>query len=426
MKRSTAIRTTLFVLATSASLVVYSNCSGGFSSVTQTSDTTTVLTTGASPTAVIGQANVMPVTVGCGYVNEPCVTVTICIPGTTQCQTIPNVLLDTGSYGLRLFSQVSLDNFNTLTNLLSVPLELDPSNSSHVITECVSYADGSSEWGPLATVNVNLASEIAPNVPMQIIKSTFASMPSNCQNPDVSPMTTGYNGILGVGLFTSDCGDGCATSSANEIYYSCPSSGTGTCTGVAVQDTLQTSNPVSYLPVDNNGVILELPSVASTFGLADGTSSLSGVLVLGIGTQSNNAATGVTTFQADGNGNFITIFNGVTSSSSFVDSGSNGLYFTASLPACSDNTSFYCPTSEQTLTATQQGAGGSPNGIVTFQVGNADDEFSQSNPNNTFSDLAGVMSSDFDWGLPFFFGRNVYVGTSGKSSTLGAGPLWAY
>src|SRR4051794_14396704 len=48
--------------------------------------------------------NTMPVTVGCGYQNEPCVSVTICEPGTSNCQTIPNVLLDTGSYGLRLFS----------------------------------------------------------------------------------------------------------------------------------------------------------------------------------------------------------------------------------------------------------------------------------------------------------------------------------
>src|SRR5271168_4830164 len=55
-------------------------------------------------------SNVLAVSVGnCGpssYFNEPCVTIKICSPGTTQCQTIPNVLLDTGSYGLRLFSSV--------------------------------------------------------------------------------------------------------------------------------------------------------------------------------------------------------------------------------------------------------------------------------------------------------------------------------
>jgi len=37
-------------------------------------------------------------------VNELLTTVTICVPGTTSCQSIPNVLVDTGSTGLRLIA----------------------------------------------------------------------------------------------------------------------------------------------------------------------------------------------------------------------------------------------------------------------------------------------------------------------------------
>src|SRR5579862_3889947 len=71
--------------------------------------------TGALPVCPTGN-NVIPIQIGpqtvCGqngYVNEPCVTVTVCTPGLTgsgHCTTIGNVLLDTGSYGLRLYRSV--------------------------------------------------------------------------------------------------------------------------------------------------------------------------------------------------------------------------------------------------------------------------------------------------------------------------------
>ena len=55
-----------------------------------------------------GGENLVPISVtgaGCSasaYFNEPCVTVTVCVPGTSQCQTVNDVLLDTGSTGLRV------------------------------------------------------------------------------------------------------------------------------------------------------------------------------------------------------------------------------------------------------------------------------------------------------------------------------------
>src|SRR4051794_15179060 len=61
---------------------------------------------------VLTGANVLPLTVNgslCStrsYINKPCVSVTVCTPGTSTCQTIHDILLDTGSYGLRVFKSV--------------------------------------------------------------------------------------------------------------------------------------------------------------------------------------------------------------------------------------------------------------------------------------------------------------------------------
>jgi hypothetical protein len=42
------------------------------------------------------------------------------------------------------------------------------------------------------------------------------------------------------------------------------------------------------------------------------------------------------------------------------------------------------------------------------------------------SNLAGPQHSNFDFGLPFFFGRNVLVAFDGKSTPGGTGPFTAY
>jgi hypothetical protein len=267
------------------------------------------------------------------------------------------------------------------------------------------------------------------NVPIQVIDATYfaSTIPSACKPPNVTaldqnPGTAGFNGILGVGLFANDCGLGCTGSANNGLYFTC--SGTG-CVGTAVPLSSQVQNPVALLKQDNNGVIVQLPNVP-----LGGVTSAIGSLVLGIGTQINNSLSSVTAYQADINGEFMTKFNGSTLSNSFIDSGSNGLFFdvpASLLPPCpAPDQGWYCPPSTLSINASNIGATGSPNGSISFAIGNAGNLFNTSN--SLFSELGGTApaGSGFDWGLPFFFGRPIIVGIEGKSSLLGIGPFWAY
>jgi hypothetical protein len=191
---------------------------------------------------------------------------------------------------------------------------------------------------------------------------------------------------------------------------------------VAVLATAQqVQNPVALLPLDNNGVIVQLPSIPLS-----GSPSVNGSLILGIGTQSNNQPSGVTAFPANQSAEFTVTFNGTSYRSSFIDSGSNGLFFPSAsqVPNCHTFSDWFCPSSTVSLSATNTGASGSPSGSVSFQMGNFESLINSIN--NVFPDIGGTFSSGFDWGLPFFFGRNVFVGLEGTGSSLGTGPYWAY
>jgi hypothetical protein len=412
----------IFVVA-----ILLNGCGGGSGSNTPTIPVSG-LTNGPTLPAISG-VNVLPLTVGgtlCSsnsneeYANKPCVTVKVCDVSGTSCDTITDVLLDTGSFGFRVF-KTALSS-STLAGLTPVTAGGNP------VAECTQYGDGSIDWGYVVTAGIVLGGEPMVTVPIEIIStnSTTPTIPSSCLTSgtfqDTNPVSTGYTAILGVGLFAQDCGSTCVTASNNDTYYSCGS----TCVSTALPLTSQVTNPVTALTQDNNGVILELPSVALG-GLA---SINTAYLVLGIGTRSNNTPSNVTAFSTDQNGEYTDVFSG-TGYESFVDSGSNALLFPGTsamgLPDCSgSNSSFFCPTSTLSFSAVNTAASGSPTSQINFQVGNM--VSLQNTGDLVFVELGGssTASDGFDWGLPFFMGRNVYVGFESTSSSLGAGPYWAY
>lgn len=369
-----------------------------------------------SGVATSGQ-NVVPISVNGGpdgnYANGVFASVTVCVQGTSNCQTISNVLVDTGSSGLRIVSSA-----------LTIALPQQTGATGHPLVECLPFLSGVT-WGPVQTADIQMAGEKAASVPIQVLSDTAFPMASGCKDNGLPSQDTvqalGANGILGIGLFAQDCGPACAQSDSSNpgLYYECPPAG---CQVTAESLSRQVQNPVAMFSTDNNGVIIELPAVSGP------QASASGSLVFGIGTRSNNSMGRATVYRVDGSGDFTTTYQGKAYPNSFVDSGSNGYFFLSSggtgIPSCSTATGFYCPSSTLNLSATNQGSNGAK-GVVNFSVANAESLF-DSHSDFVFDNLGGPGHDGFDWGLPFFFGRNVFTAIEGRNTPGGTGPYWAY
>jgi hypothetical protein len=346
---------------------------------------------------------------GTFYPNAAFTSVTICLHGTATCQTINGVLVDTGSFGLRL-----------LSSALAPALYTTPTVGTN-LGECVQFADGSYVWGPVQTFDVFIAGEKASSVPVHVLDPNFytGSIPSTCTSGGYSLVDDlaelGANGILGVGPVQYDCGSVCVTPPTvpppdGYPYYECSGAG---CAGTALSLSNQVQNPVALFSTDNNGVIVELPAVSGP------AASLNGSLVFGIGTQSNNGLGSATVLTLNSNASISTTYKGTVLPYSFIDSGSNGYFFPDStIPR--DSTEWYIPSSTLTLSAINEGNNGATSNVC-FSVGNADSMPSD----DVLNTLAGYVSPSFryfDWGLPFFYGRNVYTSITAD----GNGSYWAY
>jgi Protein of unknown function (DUF3443) len=339
-------------------------------------------------------------------INIPYVSVTICQPGTSQCQTIGNILLDTGSSGLRVLSSA----------LGSLQLSTQTNNGSPVL-ECASFLSGLT-WGPVKTADIKMSSEIASSMPIQVIGDTnYLSAPnSNCNGlPALQDKNSlNANGILGVSLLIAD----------NQNYFSCSSAQSSSCTPIAQARNLQVQNPIASFATNNNGLVMQMAVIGSV-----GASSATGILYFGVDTQSNNSSSGANIIPTNSIGLFTTTFNGVSYSNSFIDSGSNGLFFPAGnqstiLKSCTTSTGFYCPSTTQNYTASVP-LKNNATGTINFSVANADSLLTSNN--YAYSNLGGNQQGQFDWGLPFFYGKNVYFGLTGKSSAnAGTGPYYGY
>lgn len=417
-----------------------------------------------------GIANTVPVTVGVtsagGYANGVFTFVTVCRPDIlpvgqnpeggpplpATCQTIPNILVDTGSVGLRLLESAAVDELN-------LPYVADSNNNP--VQECVQFADFSYVWGPVARATIEMSDETAAQVPLQgetantgipiqlITPAVYLQtpVPADCLSSPPSGgvlvaantlQTLGANGILGVGTFPQDCGTACASSPLRNQYYSCPSN---LCSVDSVPQNLQVWNPVAAFAYDNNGLSLTLPSVG--FG---GSGPVTGALIFGIETQSDNPlGGGVEIYAIDAYGNFpevtLTEPPGPDSTSilpvlfvnylspqngSYIDTGSPAIYSSdaqsLAIPEClnadGEPLGLYCPAMPTYFTAKVYGTNNVLPSLFAWYDENA--ETLLNSGNSVFSTLGGDsginVSTDYvDFGLPFFLGRTVFVGYAGTT-----------
>lgn len=373
-------------------------------------------TTNDAPQGAVN--NVVPMVVNAGPpktgdFNVPFISVTVCAPGTSDCATIDDVSVDTGSTGLRLIASVLPSGF-------TLP-QAQASNGS-ALAECYTFEDGYT-WGAIRSADVKLGGEVAANTPIHIIGDpAFTSVPTACSSAGQAEDTVsafGGNGLIGINQIFPDCGSACTGADpAPANYYSCSGSA---CAVAAVDLADQVTNPIAAFASDNNGAVLEFPSVPAT-----GAATLTGSLTFGIGTQSDNGLGSATVMTVDDVGNMTTVYNAQTLSMSYIDSGTTELDFTDStIKQCTgDNAGYYCPSSTVSASAQNKGLNGATT-TVSFSVANANTLFNTSD--TAFDDIAATgTSGTFAWGFPLFVGRSVFIGLQGKSTPGGPGPYVAY
>lgn len=373
--------------------------------------------------AAQASANVLPLAVHLDSAvttnNIPTVSVTLCVPGYTDsahCQTIPDMLVDTGASGLRVVASV-------LTPALQQALVPETANGGNV-AECLQYVE-SAVWGSVSQADVWLGTdpttgtpaagaEYAKSVPIHIMgSSNVPSAPSSCSSTGPVQDTVaafGSNGTIGVSPAVLD---------GEPLYYTCSAT---SCTQATLPSSAQIPNPVGRLPVDNNGVVLQVNALSSGNAQASG----SGSLILGIGTETNNQLASTTKIDYVNSGygmNDIKFQVGSNSSKTLnsnyydaFDSGTNWLVFPSlsGLSSVSSSSGLFTPSSPTQVAMTVTDANGTVTSGYSFTVA----KYSNTTLNSdaALSQIGGEDSIVLI-GFPYFYGKTLYFAMDGAQVT---------
>ncbi|TDY44449.1 uncharacterized protein DUF3443 [Paraburkholderia rhizosphaerae] len=355
-------------------------------------------------------------------VNQPYVTVTLCPPnarsGDASCVTLDHMLLDTGSIGVRVLSS-SLGA--SLTARL--PRQTGASNDSTgsaPLAQCTLFGSGYL-WGSVRRADVTIGGMTARDLPVQIAgDAALPTTPDDCiarGGADLGSIDAlGAKGIVGIGARARDFPLAAQTPLAAN-YYFCASG--ASCSAASVPLERQATNPVAGFATDNNGTLIRLPALPP-----NGQRSVTGELVFGVGTRSNNALPATAKILAvTGQGTLTTLY-GNRSVPGIVDTGTNGFVFRDTSIAVGVN-DWYAPQNTLSLAATLMSTTGLQ-AAVPFSIANAERLLEMDYAAHDNLGALSLSSNMFIWGLPFYYGRSVYTVLSGAQAGGKTGPFIAF
>ena len=348
-------------------------------------------------------------------IDMPYTTVTICNPNTSQCLAVPHVLVDTGSYGLRI-----LDTALTGLNLPPV------TSSSVPLYECAyflnSFTFGAIVSGVIKLGNGGSNLTTSPTS-FQLIDSTGNNGPCSTAGStnSGSQQALGANGIIGIGNLRSDSvGATYYTSQSPTSSWNQTTTPSTNASGLVVNPILQFSSP------NNNGSLMTMLPISSY-----GACSTYGTLSVGL--TSTNLA-GLAVFGTDQNGLVNAsvpapgFYSGNTLAGSFVDSGSNEIFV------------------DLALSQSNFGSNSSPDYLYNPNASTAVN-FTLTNPNNinqsfsshfTVTDPTSAFSNNYnaipnyvgpengralDLGFPYFYGHSIAFLILGQTVASYTGPM---
>ena len=342
--------------------------------------------------------------------NRMVVQVTVCAPGTQRCTTIDDVMVDTGSTGLRLEASV-------VPSWLRLPAVLGPKRKP--LAECLHFV-ADDAWGPLVRVDLKIGGRSAAGLPIQIYEDGAALQPMSCPRSMVRPTS---NGTLGIGPHLTDCQGECRQAQAHPTYYECEKVHCDAIEG-SVAEPYRLPNPVAVLDRDENGAVFDLPDVAGA-----GARESVGTLAFGVGSDDVDRLHAAAIVTLDGRGRFTTLYAGQSFPDSSIDSGTGTLIVPDdTLPRCPTMPWALCVAPAVTREAVMVGRDGGRT-VLPFRVGDYRRIRQRSfGASAEIAVAAGPQSGAFVWGAPLFLGRHISIVLEGRTVPGAAGlkgPLYA-